>query len=98
MSMLAGLTPQIAAERRKRGVGLAAGGQRIRVLSSFNADLLPPFLAEAFDRAGAPVDVSVAPHFGDHKHRGAVAKFGRGLDRLPELPYQAIRALDRLKV
>ena len=60
--MLAGLTPQVAAERRKRGMELAgSSGERVRVLSSFNADLLPPFLVEAMDRTGVQAQVSLAP-------------------------------------
>lgn len=53
------------ATRRRRGLELLRGGadssRRMLVLGSFNLDLLPPFLAEATDRAGFPAQVELAP-------------------------------------
>ena len=52
-----------AADRRMRGIqlqrerGEADPDLRITVLSSFNADLIPPYLVEALDRAGIAAQV-----------------------------------------
>jgi FkbH-like protein len=62
VSILGAITPQEAAARRKRGMELTGSeGESIRVISSFNADLLPPFLAEALDRTGVRAQISMAP-------------------------------------
>ena len=51
------------ADRRRRGIELQRGhgasppGSRLTVLSSFNLDLIPPFLAEALDRRGLAAQV-----------------------------------------
>jgi FkbH-like protein len=57
--MLDPLTPREVSARRRRGIellgsGSLAGGTRVRVLSTFNVDLLPALLAEAQERAGLP--------------------------------------------
>jgi FkbH-like protein len=57
--MLESLLPPAIAARRSRGTELlvrpaAAEATRVTVLSTFNIDLLPPFLAEALERAGQP--------------------------------------------
>src|SRR5437016_13152572 len=88
---------------RRRNVNVADGPLRARSLGrglAASEQPNPPagVVAAAMVGEAIAVDVSVAPYFGNHKHRGAIAEFGRGLDRLPELPYQAVRALDRLKV
>jgi FkbH-like protein len=63
--MLEALTPQEVSERRRRGGELlkrARGSGRARwwVLSTFNVDFLPPFLADAFERAElAQVDITM---------------------------------------
>ena len=58
-------SPETVSRRRRAGLELMRqqGEERpvIRLLSSFNLDLLPAFLVEALDRAGVPADVHVAP-------------------------------------
>jgi FkbH-like protein len=61
------------AQRRRRGQELMAaeredGRTRFAVLSSFNVDLLPPFLIEALDRSGVDADVEVGD-FGQIAHQ-----------------------------
>ena len=54
-----------AAARRTAGVELARAldpeAGRLRVLSTFNLDLLPPYVVEALHRAGLAAQVSVGP-------------------------------------
>jgi FkbH-like protein len=57
--MIGPLTPREIAARRRRGIELlerppTSDSMRTAVLSSFNVDLLPPFLAEALERAKQP--------------------------------------------
>lgn len=57
--MLEPIAPREVSVRRRRGVELlgrltAQEATRVTVLSTFNVDLLPPFLAEALERAGLP--------------------------------------------
>lgn len=57
--------PQQAARRRRAGLELAraerADATRVELLSTWNVDLLPPFLVDALDRAGISADVHAAP-------------------------------------
>jgi FkbH-like protein len=65
--MLEPLAPADVSARRREGLALLArppsqGTARVRVLSTFHVDLLPPFLAEALERVGQPVAaISVGP-------------------------------------
>ena len=56
---------QEAADRRRAGLELARrerdAADRVEVLATFNVDLLPPFLIEAFDRFGVAADVHTGP-------------------------------------
>jgi len=58
-------TGEETAARRRDGLELARADRgaaaRVEVLSSFNVDLLPPFLVEAFERAGLPVVAHAGP-------------------------------------
>jgi FkbH-like protein len=68
--MLARLAPAEIADRRRRGNALllehahTEGVLRVRVLSTFNVDLLPPFLAEALARAEQPLAEIATGAFG----------------------------------
>lgn len=62
------VSPEEAARRRQRGVALGREGNQndlpgadCAVLCSFNADLWPPLLSEAFERAGLFANVCTAP-------------------------------------
>jgi FkbH-like protein len=64
--MLEQLAPREVSTRRRRGIELLERltttdeAMRVAVLSTFNVDLLPPFLAEALERVGlSPAAVSV---------------------------------------
>ncbi|MEJ7891574.1 MAG: HAD-IIIC family phosphatase [Solirubrobacteraceae bacterium] len=57
-------TETVAARRRHGARLLRSGGDgalEVAVLSSFNVDLLPPLLADAFDRAGLAARIQTCP-------------------------------------
>jgi FkbH-like protein len=67
--MLEPLAPREVAARRRRGIALLERppthrSARVAVLSTFNVDLLPPFLAEALERAEQPPAAVSAGAFG----------------------------------